>query len=421
MFLLRAALVLLALITPALAEYPGGYSIPFVTCPANQVATGTGGSCVALGTMATQNSNNVNITGGTITGVFGAARTVLSTNTALFVAKTGSDANDCLTAPTACLTFARVVALFENTIDCAGFTLTVNVANGTDYAPFFSSKAVPGCSTVSVVGNVGTPASVDIHNAAGDAFQVNGSANITLAGVSLRASNNCLNVSSGKLQTSAITWDSCGALAMEISNFAQVTHTGNCTINATGSPYNSFMHVTNMSFLTMASGTCTLVGTPQYNVFFLGCSENAVISFPSFVWSGGATTPSLRYNIHQGCTVETPNGGVYDITYLPGSTGGQMQGHGTLNDFFGNIAIGSTDESDGPTFGALRVAGGISVTKGNQTGVTTVGALPACNSNHKGLRYTVTDANATTFMNTVAAGGANIVPVMCDGTNWKIG
>lgn len=350
------------------------------------------------------------------------SRTILKADSALYISKAGNDGNDCLTALTACKTFVHVVPLFENTIDCAGKTLTVLVADGTDYDPFVTSKAVPGCATVSIVGNPGAPGNVDIHNAAGDAFTVTGNANITLAGVSLRASGNCLNVSSGKLLTSAITWESCTALAISLSNLGQMTHIGNCTINATGSPYNSFMHVTNLSFLTMANGTCTLNGTPEYDVFFLGCSENSVVSFPGFAWAGsGATTPSLRYNIHQGCTVETPNGGTYDITYLPGSTTGQMQGHGTLNDFFGNVAIGSADESDGPTFGALRVAGGISVAKGNQTGVTTVGALPACNSNHKGLRYLVTDANATTFLSIVAGGGANNVPVTCTGANWTIG
>jgi hypothetical protein len=53
-------------------------------------------------------------------------------------------------------------------------------------------------------------------------------------------------------------------------------------------------------------------------------------------------------------------------------------------------------------------------------GSTTVASRPAAAS-HNGARYTVTDANATTFNSIVAAGGANIVPVFCDGTNWRIG
>lgn len=49
----------------------------------------------------------------------------------------------------------------------------------------------------------------------------------------------------------------------------------------------------------------------------------------------------------------------------------------------------------------------------------TVATLPSARP--AGQTAYVTDANATTFMSTVAAGGANIVPVFADGTNWKIG
>ena len=38
-----------------------------------------------------------------------------------------------------------------------------------------------------------------------------------------------------------------------------------------------------------------------------------------------------------------------------------------------------------------------------------------------GDRAHVTDANATTFNSIVAGGGANVVPVFFNGTNWVIG
>lgn len=50
-----------------------------------------------------------------------------------------------------------------------------------------------------------------------------------------------------------------------------------------------------------------------------------------------------------------------------------------------------------------------------------VASLPVASATYKGCRGTVTDANATTFMTTVAGGGTNVVPVFCDGTAWKIG
>lgn len=50
-----------------------------------------------------------------------------------------------------------------------------------------------------------------------------------------------------------------------------------------------------------------------------------------------------------------------------------------------------------------------------------VSGLPAAATALKGYRAYVNDANATTFASIVAGGGANIVPVYCDGTNWRIG
>lgn len=55
------------------------------------------------------------------------------------------------------------------------------------------------------------------------------------------------------------------------------------------------------------------------------------------------------------------------------------------------------------------------------TGSTTVASLPAAATAGAGARCFVTDANATTFLSTVAGGGANKVPVVSDGTNWLIG
>lgn len=51
----------------------------------------------------------------------------------------------------------------------------------------------------------------------------------------------------------------------------------------------------------------------------------------------------------------------------------------------------------------------------------TVATLPACVSARRGQRYTVSDSSVTTFNSIVAAGGANVIHVGCDGTNWRVG
>jgi len=66
---------------------------------------------------------------------------------------------------------------------------------------------------------------------------------------------------------------------------------------------------------------------------------------------------------------------------------------------------------DADLLGNLTVSGTV------KTGVYTVATLPTPSA---GMRAYVTDASATTYMSTVAGGGANVVPVFYDGTNWKI-
>ena len=53
--------------------------------------------------------------------------------------------------------------------------------------------------------------------------------------------------------------------------------------------------------------------------------------------------------------------------------------------------------------------------------VYTFATLPVAAVAIRGARAMITDCNTTTFNATAAAGGANIVPVFCDGTNWKVG
>lgn len=55
------------------------------------------------------------------------------------------------------------------------------------------------------------------------------------------------------------------------------------------------------------------------------------------------------------------------------------------------------------------------------TGSVAVASLPSASTAGAGARAFVTDANATTYLSTVAGGGSNKVPVVSDGTNWLIG
>lgn len=73
---------------------------------------------------------------------------------------------------------------------------------------------------------------------------------------------------------------------------------------------------------------------------------------------------------------------------------------------------------------ALALATAASLASYYATASTTVAALPAAASS-QGQRRTVTDASvafsSANLATTVAGGGANVVPVWCNGTNWLIG
>lgn len=55
------------------------------------------------------------------------------------------------------------------------------------------------------------------------------------------------------------------------------------------------------------------------------------------------------------------------------------------------------------------------------TPITTVSALPTCNTATKGTEYIVTDALLPNFLVAVAGSDAVVTKVGCDGTNWIVG
>ena len=98
----------------------------------------------------------------------------------------------------------------------------------------------------------------------------------------------------------------------------------------------------------------------------------------------------------------------------------------------GNLAVTGTSAFTGAVTltggvtGAMAATGAVSGTTVTASsyiasGSVAVGSLPSAATAGAGARMFVTDANATTFLSIVAAGGSNKVPVVSNGTNWLIG
>ena len=96
---------------------------------------------------------------------------------------------------------------------------------------------------------------------------------------------------------------------------------------------------------------------------------------------------------------------------------GNGTGTGTISTLIlrSPVAVGSGT-------GAQTMTTGLTIRAGTAVRPSyTVAALPAAATAGAGAMAWVTDANATTFLSTVAGGGANLVPVSSNGTNWVIG
>jgi hypothetical protein len=119
---------------------------------------------------------------------------------------------------------------------------------------------------------------------------------------------------------------------------------------------------------------------------------------------------SITYAIK--CADDTPYSVVISgNTFKDYTTVIDTSNHSNLYTIVSNQSYGQT------TFvGALTN----SIVDGNNIGTAhnTVATLPA---GTRGMRSYVTDANATTFASIVVGGGANVVPVFYNGSNWIIG
>lgn len=127
------------------------------------------------------------------------------------------------------------------------------------------------------------------------------------------------------------------------------------------------------------------------------------------------------------------NGYAFDASVLPTVDG--VPGIGTAGLGFSGVHLSaaaminwdSGDVTIAHSANALAFTGatsGYSFDTYVKTGTIAVGSLPGAAAGNKGARYMVSDSNATMTAGigaVVAAGGANIVPVYSDGTNWRIG
>lgn len=139
--------------------------------------------------------------------------------------------------------------------------------------------------------------------------------------------------------------------------------------------------------------------------------------FTNTLTGGGAITNARLVNIAHNTAASTTTTSLNSIYIESGIANGTVTtGYGLrIASLQGTTKWGVADDSGGNWYNTGFI----------KTGVTTVGALPSCVAGIRSARTFVTDSNAASYTAgigaVVAAGGSTNVPVICDGTNWRIG
>jgi hypothetical protein len=252
-------------------------------------------------------------------------RIKLTADTTFYVATTGNDANDGLTAGTPWATLQHAADVLATSYDFNGKQVTIQLADGnyaaaaTFIGPFAGIKG----KAILINGNAITPTNVVVQNTISASYSApiqvkNFKVASVGTGLQATAPGGVINVGVG------MVFGPCTGPQLYANGGGLVSLATNCTINGGAS---NFILGQQGNIFIGAGITITLTGTPAFSSSFIGASDLSSILFGSGVavtWVGGAT--GTRYALTNNSSLNTQG---QSSTWLPGNgagttaTGGQ--------------------------------------------------------------------------------------------------
>lgn len=248
----------------------------------------------------------------------------------IYVATTGNDTNDGLTAATPFRTLQAAWNFIMERLDCGNNTIWIHIADGT-YAPVSCTGMPMGGGSVVFQGNLSSPASCVIHSSTAgvSAMTIRGSI-VYLAGMKFEASGDVY--SGGILSSNAsvaisgpCSFGACSGIQISATFGGIVVIDSNYTIE--GGAYAHYTAATagtigQLPVPTAGSVNVNLVGTPNFVESFADGQTNGVIGFvPSNFHFIGTGATGKRYNGFSGGQIRVASGGA---NYFPGSIAGTV-------------------------------------------------------------------------------------------------
>jgi hypothetical protein len=254
----------------------------------------------------------------------GGWREVLAGNRTYYVRTDGNDTNEGRenSAAGAFATLTKAWTVIRDTLDLAGFVVTVQIGDGTYTTGLVATGQIVGAAGASSVvfqGNNATPGNVVINPTSASAVSASQGAVFTLKDCELRTttSGQCIHgIGSGtRIEISNLRFGACAGNHMLGQAGTQINAVGNYAIVGGADRH---WYVSEAGGLINASGrTITLTGTPAFSQQFALADNNASIVAVSVTFSGTAT--GTRYIAQRNGTINTGGGGA---NYLPGSLAG---------------------------------------------------------------------------------------------------
>ena len=255
-------------------------------------------------------------------------RQKLSANRTYYVRTDGSDSNTGLanTSGGAFLTSQKAVDV-ATTLDLNGYTLTIQIADGT-YTGATTLKNVvgfAGAGSLVIKGNNSTPANVLISTTSAACFVANGT-NVVWDILDLKMQTTtggaCLQAQSGgAIRYGNVNFGACANIHLSAFEGGSIICVSNYAISggALAHFYGSYQ-----GLVRATSRSITISGTPAFSLAFAYSDISGLVAADAMTFSGSATGP--RYYVATGGQVATGGGGT---SYLPGNAAGTGTNFGT--------------------------------------------------------------------------------------------
>lgn len=248
-------------------------------------------------------------------------RTLLTANTTYYVRTDGNDANSGTadTSGGAWLTLQKAYNVIAGTLDLGGFTVTVQVRDGTYTGNLSVSQPWTGGGAVTFQGNSSTPANCLISTS-GACVDVTCALPGTLLIKDMKltsSASSCLfHRGTGRLQHGNNDYGSASAYHLRASNPGATIISVSSSYSVTGSAI-SHWYAEGLAKVETSGGTVTFSGTPAFSVATAQALRGGFIFMDTVTMSGSAT--GTRYSAISNSVIDTRGSGA---THIPGNSSG---------------------------------------------------------------------------------------------------